>query len=126
MRVSRTFWVALIGAALVAIVFAVDALARVDFDSTARGVARAIALLGAVLCTGALYQAWSVIKGHTVRDHVAAAAALVGGALIASSVVSKSSVHVFGNDLTAGAGLIGLAAALYVSHSSARMKAATR
>lgn len=125
MTSSRTFRVALIGAALVAVAFAVEVIARVDLDSSGRGVARVIVLLGAVLCTGALYQAWSVVKGHTVRDHLAVAAALVGGALIASSAFSRSD-QVFGNDVTAAAGLIGLVTALYLNHLSTREKAAAR
>lgn len=124
MMASRTFRVALIGATVVAVAFAVDVVAQVELDHVARGVARTIVLIGAVVCTGVLYQAWSVIKGHIARDHAAVAAALVGGALIASSVVGKAGRHIFGNDMTATAGLIGLVAALWVSHTSALEKAA--
>lgn len=126
MTVGRTFRLALIGAAVVAVAVAVDVLAGVELDGPARGAARALVLLGAVLCTGALYQGWSVMKGHVLRDHLAVVAALVGGALIASSVVSPSTAHVFGNDITATAGLFGLAAALYINHMSALEKEAAR
>jgi hypothetical protein len=126
MTVSRTFRIALIGAVLVAIAYVLDVLVGVDFGSSTRGLTRLIVLLGAVLCTGALYQDWSVIKGHVVRDHAAVAAALVGGALVASSVVGTSVGHVFSNDITATAGLLGLVVALYLNRASTLEKAAAR
>lgn len=115
MRGSRALEAATIGGLVVLAAYVVDLLAGAALSETVAGTGRAAAVIGAVVCAGVLYQVWSVRKGHTPRDHAAVAAGLLGGALAASSAFSAPSGEIFGNPLTASAGVAGLALALYGS-----------
>lgn len=108
----KAFGVAAIAAALVLIAYVVDLLAGSDLSKGAAATGRAAVIVGAVVCAGVIYQLWSVRKQHTPRDHAAVAAVLLGGALAASSAFSATDGQIFGNSLTAAAGVAGLALGL--------------
>jgi peptidoglycan/LPS O-acetylase OafA/YrhL len=108
---SRALQVAAIAAAVVLVAYVVDVVAS-DLSASAAGAARAVVIISAALCAGVIYQLWSVRKQHTPRDHAAVAAALLGGALAASSAFSASAGQIFGSSLTAAAGVAGLVLAL--------------
>jgi peptidoglycan/LPS O-acetylase OafA/YrhL len=108
MRGGRAFEAAVIAAGLVVVVYVIDGVAGSALNSTVAGVCRAVVIVGAVICAGVLYQLWSVRKPNDVADHAAVAAALLGGALVASSAFSAPSSQVFGNGLTAALGVAGL------------------
>lgn len=110
MRGSRALQAATIAGAVVLIAYVVDLAADLGKDAASAG--RVAAIIGAVICAGIVYQAWSVRSQHTPRDHAAAAAGLLGGALAASSAFSATAGQIFGNSLTAAAGVAGLALAL--------------
>ena len=110
MKGSRALRLAAIAAAVVLIAYVVDLVA--DLGKDAASIGRIVVILGAAVCAGVIYQSWSVRKQHTPRDHAAVAAALLGGALAASSAFSASEGQLFGNSLTAAAGVAGLALGL--------------
>jgi peptidoglycan/LPS O-acetylase OafA/YrhL len=112
MRGSRAVLAAVIAGSVVLVAYVVDVVAGDDLASTAAGTGRAAAIIGAAVCAGVIYQLWSVRKQHTPQDHAAVAAALLGGALVASSAFSAPTGHIFGSSLTAAAGVAGLALAL--------------
>ena len=112
MRGSRALLAATIAAAVVLIAYVVDLAAGSDLSKDTATAGRAAVIIGAVICAGVIYQLWSVRKHHTARDHAAVAASLLGGALAASSAFSASSGQIFGNTLTAAAGVAGLALGL--------------
>ena len=112
MRGSRAFQTATIAGAAVLVAYVVDLVAGSDLSKDAAGIGRAAVIIGAVICAGVIYQSWSVRKRYTPRDHAAVAAALLGGALAASSAFSASEGQIFGNSLTAVAGVAGLALGL--------------
>jgi peptidoglycan/LPS O-acetylase OafA/YrhL len=111
MKGSRALVVATIAGTVVLIAYVID-LVSDDLSKQAAGTGRAAVIVGALVCAGVIYQSWSVRRQHTPRDHAAAAAALLGGALAASSAFSAPSGQVFGSSLTAAAGVAGLALAL--------------
>jgi hypothetical protein len=92
----------------VLVAYVVDVVAGDDLASTAAGTGRAAAIIGAAVCAGVIYQSWSVRRQHAPRDHAAVAVALLGGALAASSAFSAPEGQIFGNSLTAAAGVAGL------------------
>ena len=112
MRGSRALQAATIAAAIVLIAYVIDLLADEDLSKVAAAAGRAVVIIGAVICAGVIYQLWSVRKQHTPRDHAAVVAALLGGALAASSAFSAPEGQIFGNSLTAAAGVAGLALGL--------------
>lgn len=112
MRGSRSLLAATIAGALVLIAYVIDLAAKDDLSNGAAATGRIAAIAGAVICAGVIYQLWSVRTQHTPRDHAAVAAALLGGALAASSAFSATAGHIFGNSLTAAAGVAGLALGL--------------
>ena len=112
MRGSRAWEVATIAGVIVLVAYVVDLLAGSDLSRTAATTGRVAAIIAAVVCAGVIYQSWSVRQRHTARDHAAVAAALLGGALVASSAFSAPAAQIFGNSLTAAAGVAGLALAL--------------
>ena len=107
MKGSRALRLAAIAAAVVLIAYVVDLAA--DLGKDAASIGRIAVILAAAVCAGIIYQAWSVRRQHTARGHAAVAAALLGGALAASSAFSGSAGQVFGNAVTAAAGVAGLA-----------------
>ena len=107
MKGSRALRLAAIAAAVVLVAYVVDLAA--DLGKDAASIGRIVVIVGAAVCAGIIYQAWSVLRQHTPRDHAAVAAALLGGALAASSAFSGSAGHIFGNSVTAAAGVAGLA-----------------
>lgn len=111
MKGSRALLAATIAGAVVLIAYVVDLVAA-DLSNQAAGGGRAVVIIGAVICAGVIYQSWSVRTHHTPRDHAAVAAALLGGALAASSAFSAPVGQIFGSSLTAAAGVAGLALAL--------------
>jgi len=111
MKGSRALLAATIAGAVVLIAYVVDLVAA-DLGYQAAGAGRAAVIIGAVICAGVIYQSWSVRTQHTPRDHAAVAAALLGGALAASSAFSAPTGQIFGSSLTAAAGVAGLALAL--------------
>ena len=112
MRGSRAVLAAMIAGSVVLIAYVIDLLAGEDLSKDTATVGRAAVIIGAVICAGVIYQLWSVRKQHTPRDHAAVAAALLGGALAASSAFSAPAGQIFGNSLTAAAGVAGLALGL--------------
>jgi peptidoglycan/LPS O-acetylase OafA/YrhL len=110
MKGSRALLVATIAGSVVLIAYVVDLVG--DLSTQAAGAGRVAVIIGALICAGVIYQSWSVRRQHTPRDHAAVAAALLGGALAASSAFSAPSGQVFGSSLTAAAGVAGLALAL--------------
>ena len=118
MRGSRALLAATIAGSVVLIAYVVDVVASDDLSKEAAGAGRAATIIGAVICAGVIYQLWSVRKQHTPRDHAAVAAALLGGALAASSAFSAPTGQIFGNSLTAAAGVAGLALGLVGSRST--------
>ena len=116
MRGSRAWGAATIAGVIVLVAYVVDLVAGSDLSDGAANAARVAAVIAAATCAGIIYQVWSVRRHHTVRDHAAVAAALLGGALAASSAFSAPDGQVFGSSVTAVAGVAGLALALYGSH----------
>ena len=112
MKGSRAVLVATIAGSIVLVAYAVDLLAGSDLSKGAAATGRAAVIVGAVVCAGVIYQSWSVRRQHTPRDHAAVAAALLGGALAASSAFSAPEGQIFGSSLTAAAGVAGLVLAL--------------
>ena len=125
MKGSRALLVATIAGAVVLIAYVVD-LVGDDLSKQATGTGRAAVIIGAVVCAGVIYQSWSVRRQHTPRDHAAVAAALLGGALAASSAFSAPSGQIFGSSLTAAAGVVGLALALVGSRPTPTSKEGRR
>jgi hypothetical protein len=109
---SRAWTVAMIAGGIVLIAYVIDLVAGSNLSKGVADATRVAVVVAAVVCVGVIYQAWSVGRQHTVRDHAAVAAALLGGALAASSAFSAGSAQIFGNSLTATAGVAGLAVAL--------------
>jgi len=109
---SRALRTATIAGVVVLVAYVVDLVAGDDLGTGAAGAGRAVAIVGAVVCAGVVYQSWSIRRQHTPRDHAAVAAALLGGALTASSAFSAPSGQIFGSSVTAAAGVAGLALAL--------------
>ena len=112
MKGSRALGAATIAGAVVLVAYVVDLVAGGDLSDGAAGAGRALAIVGAVICAGIVYQSWSTRRQHTPREHAAVAAALLGGALAASSAFSAPSGQIFGSSLTAAAGVAGLVLAL--------------
>jgi peptidoglycan/LPS O-acetylase OafA/YrhL len=112
MRGSRALQVATIAGSVVLIAYVIDLLAGSDLSRPAATTGRVAVVIAAMVCAGVVYQSWSVRRQHTPRDHAAAAAGLLGGALAASSAFSAPAGQIFGNSLTAAAGVAGLALAL--------------
>jgi peptidoglycan/LPS O-acetylase OafA/YrhL len=112
MRGSRALLAATIAGAVVLIAYVVDLVAGSDLSEDAATAGRAAVIIGAVICAGVIYQSWSIRKKYAARDHAAVAAALLGGALAASSAFSAPEGQIFGNSLTAAAGVAGLALGL--------------
>jgi len=106
----KAFSAATTGAIVVLVAYVVDLGA--DLSKDAASIGRIAVIAGAAICAGIVYQSWSVRTHHTARDHAAAAAGLLGGALAASSAFSASAGQIFGNSLTAAAGVAGLALGL--------------
>jgi peptidoglycan/LPS O-acetylase OafA/YrhL len=115
---SRALGAATIAGAVVLVAYVVDFVAGDDLGSGAAGVGRVAAIVGAVVCAGVVYQSWSVRRQHPPREHAAVAAALLGGALAASSAFSAPSGQIFGNSVAAAAGVAGLALALVGSRTT--------
>jgi len=109
---GRAVGAATIAGAVVLVAYVVDLAAGGDLSKGAAGAGRALVIVGAVVCAGIVYQSWSVRRQHAPRDHAAVAAALLGGALAASSAFSAPSGQIFGSSLTAAAGVAGLVLAL--------------
>jgi peptidoglycan/LPS O-acetylase OafA/YrhL len=105
----------MVGGLIVLVAYAVDLVAGGDLADGVAGAGRAVVIVGAVLCAGVVYQLWSVRKPNDILDHAAVAAALLGGALAASSAFSAPAGQIFRSSLTAAAGVAGLAIALYAS-----------
>ena len=112
MKGSRALAVATIAGSVVLMAYVVDLVTANDLSKEAAAAGRAAVIIGAVICAGVIYQSWSIRKEHTPRDHAAMAAALLGGALAASSAFSAPAGQIFGSSLTAAAGVAGLALAL--------------
>ena len=112
MTSSRALGAATIAAAVVLVAYVVDLVAGDDLGKGAASAGRVAVIIGAVVCAGIVYQSWSVRREHPPREHAAVAAALLGGALAASSAFSAPSGQIFGNSVTAAAGVAGLALAL--------------
>lgn len=108
----RAFQVATAGALVVLIAYVVDLVAGSDLTKPVATTGRVAPIAGAVICAGIIYQLWSVRREHTPRDHAAVAAALLGGALAASSAFNAPAMQIFGTSLTAAAGVASLALAL--------------
>lgn len=108
----KAFGAATAGAVVVLIAYVVDLVAGSGLSKSAASAGCVAVIIGAVLCAGVIYQSWSVRKQHTLRDHVAVAAALLGGALAASSAFSAPAGQIFANWLTAAVGVAALALAL--------------
>ena len=112
MTSGRALGAATIAAAVVLVAYVVDLVAGDDLGKGAASAGRVAVIIGAVVCAGIVYQSWSVRREHPPREHAAVAAALLGGALAASSAFSAPSGQIFGNSVTAAAGVAGLALAL--------------
>ncbi len=112
MKGSRALQVATIAGAVVLVVYIVDLVAGSDLSRPATTTGRVAVIAAALICAGIIYQLWSVRRQHTLREHAAVAAALLGGALAASSAFSAPAGQIFGSSLTAAAGVAGLALAL--------------
>lgn len=125
MRGSRALAVATIAGAVVVIAYIVD-LAANNLGKQAAGLGRAVVIVGAVVCAGVIYQSWSVRRQHAPRDHAAVAAALLGGALAASSAFSAPAGQIFGSSLTAAGGVAGLVLALVGSRPAPTSKEGRR
>lgn len=110
MRGGRALHIATMAGAAVLIAYVVDIVA--DLSNDAVSIGRIVVIIGALICAGIVYQSWSVRPKHTPREHAAAAAGLLGGALAASSAFSAPAGQVFGNSVTAAAGVAGLVLAL--------------
>jgi peptidoglycan/LPS O-acetylase OafA/YrhL len=108
MRGSRALLAATIAGAVVLIAYVIDLVFDEDLSKDTATAGRAAVIIGAVICAGVIYQSWSVRKQHAPHDHAAVAAALLGGALAASSAFSAPEGQIFGNSLTAAAGVAGL------------------
>ena len=124
MKGSRALLVATVAGAVVLIAYVVDLVA--DLGKDAASIGRIVVILGAAVCAGVIYQSWSVRRRHAPRDHAAVAAALLGGALAASSAFSAPSGQIFGSSLTAAAGVAGLALALVGSRPTPTSKEGRR
>lgn len=109
---SRGLCTATIAGAVVLIAYLADLVAGDDLSKNAASIGRTAVIAAAVICAGVVYQRWSVRKQYTSSDHAAVAAALLGGALAASSAFSAPAREIFGNSVTAAAGVAGLALAL--------------
>jgi hypothetical protein len=112
MRGSRAVQVATVAGAIVLVAYVADLAAGSNLDKDVATAGRFAVIIGAAVCAGVVYQLWSVRKQHTPRDHAAAAAGLLGGALAASSAFSAHEGDIFGNSITGAAGVAGLALAL--------------
>ncbi len=112
MKASRALQVATIAGAVVLVAYIVDLVAGSDLSKPAATAGRVAVIAAALICAGIIYQLWSVRRDHTPREHAAVAAALLGGALAASSAFSAPAGQIFGSSLTAAAGVAGLVLAL--------------
>jgi hypothetical protein len=112
MKAGRALQVATIAGAVVLVAYVVDLVAGSDLSKPAATTGRVAVIAAALICAGIIYQLWSVRRDHTPREHAAVAAALLGGALAASSAFSAPAGQIFGSSLTAAAGVAGLILAL--------------
>ncbi|VXC41222.1 hypothetical protein [Aeromicrobium sp. 9AM] len=112
MKAGRALQIATIAGAVVLVAYVVDLVAGSDLSKPAATTGRVAVIAAALICAGIIYQLWSVRRDHTPREHAAVAAALLGGALAASSAFSAPAGQIFGSSLTAAAGVAGLVLAL--------------
>ena len=107
--------VPIVAVVIIAVVFFVDALSSVD--GTPRGLLRGVMLLSAVVVAGTFFQRWSVLAQRDVAHHAMAALGMLGGALVASSVLSTGA-GVFGNGVTGALGVTALVIAVAAARAS--------
>ncbi len=112
MKAGRALLIATIAGVVVLVAYIVDLVAGSDLSKPAATTGRVAVIAAALICAGIIYQLWSVRRDHTPREHAAVAAALLGGALAASSAFSAPAGQIFGSSLTAAAGVAGLVLAL--------------
>lgn len=96
-------------------VYAVDVITSVD--GGARAGLRILALVGAVVVAGAVYQRWGALPQRTPADHAMAGAGLLGGALVASSTFAAGP-GVFANAVTGALGCVAMLVALVAARTT--------
>ena len=111
MQGGRWHRLALIATVVIAAVL-VTQVAADSLSDTVLGIGRGLALAAAVVAAGSFYQAWGSARGRAIPDHVATAAALLGGAAVAAAVFSTSTGTMFGDTTLAVVGIGALAGAL--------------
>ena len=112
MQGRRWMLIAMVGAAIVLVAFILDVVLGVDLNRSTAAAASFIVLVGAVLVAGACYQHWSTVDRRTTPTHVMAATALLGGALVASSVFGATGTAIFGDVRIASLGVAALVVAM--------------
>lgn len=112
MQGRRWLLVAGVGTAIVLAAFVLDVVIGVDVSRSTAAAGSFIVIVGAVLVAGACYQRWSTVDHRSTPTHVMAAAALLGGALVASSVFGATGTAIFGDLRIAWLGVAALVIAM--------------
>jgi hypothetical protein len=110
---TRRFVVLAIGEAMVLIAYVLGVVVELDALSVAL---RVVAVAGAMVVALTLYQSWS--GSPTMVNFAAMAAALIGGAAVASTAVSATGDDVFASVPVATAGTAALLISVVLAQSS--------
>jgi uncharacterized protein involved in response to NO len=90
--------------------YVIDRFTDVDLSSGSRSTLKVLLVVGAALIAGSAYQAWSA--SPTSVNLLATLLALLGGAALASTVVTANDVQIYRSGTMATLGTIGLVVAV--------------
>jgi peptidoglycan/LPS O-acetylase OafA/YrhL len=90
--------------------YVIDRFTDVDLSTDARSTLKVLLIVGAVLIAGSAYRTWS--GAPTSVNLLATLLGLMGGATLASTVVTANDVQIYRSGVLATLGTIGLVAAV--------------